>query len=230
MLVIANYKMNCNKSFFLQVNEIMNNLRARGTKIVLCPPFVYLPFFNLKNKSVALGAQNTAESDDKKYTGQISPSMLKEFGVKYVIVGHSECRAMGETEAVISNKVKNVITHGLTPVICIGEQDKSQNKSILKNQVKSALKQIESGKNIIFAYEPVWAIGTGNVPTVKEINKAIEIIKKQAKALNFEAQVLYGGSVNEANFAELKSANIDGFLIGKASLKLDEFLKIVKGV
>ena len=226
-LFVANYKMNGNINFYKNVSKQVNKLKSSDT-IVLCPPFVYMPFLKIKNKSVKIGAQDIACFSNTKSTGQISAEMLKEFNAVYSIVGHSERRQIGETEDIIADKVKICVENNLCPIICIGEKTKTAKLDILVNQVKSALSKVKTA-NIVFAYEPVWAIGTGVQPTAKQINKAISIIKQTANASGFNVCVLYGGSVNLKNYKEILSSNVDGLLMGGVSLKVDEFIKIVKG-
>ena len=232
-LVVANYKMNGNIKFFRSLN-ILNKLKLRDTKIVLCPPFLYLPIVKLKNKSISLGCQNISQSINNKSTGEISPLMLKEFNVRYAIIGHSERRAIGETDDMVANKVINALNHDITPIICVGENNKEEGLSLVKTQVKAVLKAIdksgiEKTKEVIFAYEPVWSIGTGKLPTIKDIDKAVKLIKTTAKSLE-NVKVLYGGSVSGDNFIDLTNSIADGFLLGGVSQKLEEFKKIVKGV
>ena len=124
-LVVANYKMNGNVDFFRSVN-VLNKLKVRDTKIVLCPPFLYLPFIKIKNKDISLGVQNLSETINHKSTGEISPIMVKEFKVKYAIIGHSERRAIGETDEMIANKVVNALNHDITPIICVGENNANE--------------------------------------------------------------------------------------------------------
>ena len=189
MLVVANFKMNGNKNFFLKLNETYEKLKIKGTNEVLCPPFVYLSNLNIKNKNVCLGAQDISIVGNNKSTGQIGAYMLKEFNVKYCIIGHSERRAIGETGEMIAKKVKSACENKIIPIICVGEATKQDKSSAVKNQVKSALKYLQPGSKIIFAYEPVWAIGSGQVPTIKHINNKIKTIKAEqtrwALALKF---------------------------------------------
>ena len=232
-LIVANYKMNGNIKFFRSLN-ILNKLKLRDTKIVLCPPFLYLPIVKLENKSISLGCQNISQFINNKSTGEISPLMLKEFNVRYAIIGHSERRAIGETDDMVANKVINALNHDITPIICVGENNKEEGLSLVKTQVKAVLKAIdkngiEKTKEVIFAYEPVWSIGTGKLPTIKDIDKAVKLIKTTAKSLE-NVKVLYGGSVSGDNFIDLTNSIADGFLLGGVSQKLEEFKKIVKGV
>ena len=226
-LLVANYKMNGNKNFYKKVNKVVNKLKVKDT-IVLCPPFVYMPFFKIKNKQCSLGSQDIAIEENKQSTGQISANMLKEFGVKYSIIGHSERRAIGEADEMIANKVLFAQQNDIVPIVCIGEKNKTQKLNIIEEQVKNAI-NLAKEKELIFAYEPIWAIGTGIQPTIKQINKAVEIIKTTAKDLGFVVKVLYGGSVNEKNYKEVLKSKADGLLMGGVSNKLDEFVKILKG-
>ena len=227
-LFVANYKMNGNKNFYQKVNKVLNKLKIADT-VILCPPFVYMPFFKIKNKNLFLGSQDISGDENKKSTGQISAKMLNEFALKYAIIGHSERREIGETDVQVARKVKKAIDNQIIPIVCVGEKNKSSKIDVVKNQVEIALSNIESGE-VIFAYEPIWAIGSGEVPTIKKIDSVINLIKETAKNKGFDVKVLYGGSVNEINHQELKTSLADGFLMGGVSLKVDEFISIVKEV
>lgn len=226
-LLVANYKMNGDKNFYQQVNKVFNKLKSEDT-IVLCPPFVYMPLLKIKNDCVFVGSQDIASVENKKSTGQISAKMVKELGAKYCIIGHSERRALGETDEIVAQKVFMAQTNGLIPIVCVGEESFGESLNILAEQVKVALSKAEN-KKIVFAYEPVWAIGTGEQPTITNIKKAVKIIKITAKHCGHSVDVLYGGSVNASNYKDIQKANVDGYLMGGVSLKLDEFIKIVKG-
>ena len=227
-LIVANYKMNGSKSFYLSALKQIKKISVKDTDLVLCPPFVYLPFFeNCKNFS--LGAQNLANVVNNKNTGEISVNMLKDNNVKYCIVGHSERRAMGETNEQINQKVKLCVDNEITPIICVGENKMNSSLNKLKSQVKSAVLNVSS-KNIIFAYEPIWAIGTGVTPTIDRIKKAVQIIKSSLKEVNISCKVLYGGSVNNENYKQFLDKLVDGFLLGGISLKIKEFIELVEGV
>ena len=224
-MVVANYKMNGDRKFYSRVLKVVNKYNKKDTKIILCPPFVYIPFMKLK--SANLGAQDISSTVNNKSTGQIGPSMLKEFGVKYTLVGHSERRAEGETDETVAMKVKTAVSHDLVPIICVGEEKKGDKIDIVSTQVEKALSLVDKGE-IIFAYEPVWAIGSGIQPTTKQINKAISTIKKVASKSGHEVKVLYGGSVNGNNFSEIVKTDADGYLLGGVSNRLDEFASILK--
>ena len=227
MIFVANYKMNGDKKFYQKVNRVFNKLESEDT-VILCPPFVYMSSLKLKNENVFLGSQDVSGEFTRPSTGQISAKMLKEFGAKYSIVGHSERREIGETDFMIARKVHMAQEYDLIPIICVGERVQGESLDVLKRQVDLALGKAVC-RELMFAYEPVWAIGTGEIPTVEQINNAVQVIKDTAKEHGFDVKVLYGGSVNLSNHDEIKKSNADGFLMGGVSLKLDEFLKIVKG-
>ena len=227
MIFVANYKMNGDKKFYQKVNRVFNKLESEDT-VILCPPFVYMSSFKLKSENVFLGSQDISGEVNKASTGQISPIMLKEFNVEYSIIGHSERREIGETDAMIANKVHMAQEFNIVPIVCVGERNKTDNLDVLTKQVGIALSRSQRN-NVIFAYEPVWAIGTGEVPTIEQINSAIDVIKDTALKCGFDVKVLYGGSVNVENFPKVSKSQADGFLMGGVSNKLEEFLKIIKG-
>lgn len=226
-LMVANYKMNGNKDFYQKASKIINKLSLTDT-VVLCPPFVYMPFLKKSNKDVKIGAQDITNVVNTKSTGQTSPSMLKEFGAEYVIIGHSERRENGETDLMVADKVNVAQCNGLIPIVCVGEKTKISKLDVLAEQVEFALSKAMN-REIVFAYEPIWAIGSGEVPTISKINKALKIIRDTAKEREFIVKVLYGGSVNVANYKELLMSTADGFLMGGVSNKTEEFIKILKG-
>lgn len=230
-VIVANYKMNGSKKLYATIVKKINKLKVMDTRIVLCPPFVYLDEFRLKNRSVSLGCQDITNEDNSKSTGQISPSMLLEFRVKYVIVGHSERRKLGEKDAQINEKVKICLNNDLLPIICVGEEKKSDKLDSVLLQVEQALKSTPKDTSPIIAYEPVWAIGTGKLPEVARINRMSKKIRDKIRDLGYQnCVVLYGGSVNKDNFKEIISSEIDGLLLGGVSLRIDEFIEIVKGI
>lgn len=226
-LLVANYKMNGNKDFYQKVAKVLNKLKLEDT-IVLCPPFVYMPFLKIKHKNIFVGSQDITNVNNTKSTGQTSPNMLKEFNVDYSIIGHSERRALGETDFLVADKVSVAQKAGIIPIVCVGEQTKDSKLDILEDQVRVALSKAESGE-IVFAYEPVWAIGSGEQPSVEKIDEALNIIKGVALEVGFNVKVLYGGSVNLSNYKEVSKSCADGFLMGGVSNKINEFVKILKG-
>ena len=228
-LVVANYKMNGSKDFYASAFKKINNTKVKDTEIVLCPPFVYLNLFKSKNKKVKLGAQDISICINNKNTAQISPNMLKEFNVEYAIVGHSEQRELGLTDEQIANKVKLSVDNAIVPIICVGEKTKKGSVDVINAQVEKAISLLDK-EEIIFAYEPVWAIGTGDVPTNEKIDAAVALIKQTCRDKGLNVKVLYGGSINKQNYLELLKTSADGFLLGGVSLKIEDFCEIVRGV
>lgn len=231
-LIVGNWKMNpyrlaqAKRFFSLVAKEIKNLKRVR---VVICPPFLYIPYFSSKN-NLFLGAQNCFWEKSGAFTGEISPLMLKDLKVKYVILGHSERRRIfKETDELIAKKVKAVLGLKLNPILCIGEDLKERKakktKIVLKRQLRGSLFQLKKEKlnQIILAYEPVWAIGSGRPCDAKEAKEILLFLKKFLKN-----KILYGGSVNSQNARFYLKAGFDGLLIGGASLKPQEFIKIVK--
>ena len=184
----------------------------------------------LKLTTIDLGAQNCHQSESYgANTGQINSEMIKAVGAKYVILGHSENRVLGENDRLINLKVKNSIKAGLKIIFCIGEslnqKKKKQTKKILSDQISQGLKKIKNKKKIIIAYEPIWAIGSGLIPKDTEILEIVKFIKRKVRG----SIVLYGGSVNSKNINTLKKIhNVDGFLIGGASQNSNNFIDIIK--
>ena len=194
------------------------DIKTKNT-VILCPPYIYLK----KGENYILGAQNCFYENEGAYTGEISPKMLKDLGCKYVIIGHSERRnILNETDLEINKKFKACLLNNLKPVLCIGEKLGEDRKEVLKKQLKEDLKGVKD-KNIIIAYEPVWAIGTGKTPTSDDILDSFNFIKKIIP----ESRVLYGGSVNSKNIQEIIQIT-DGVLVGGASVNKNEFLKMIK--
>ena len=179
-----------------------------------------------------VGAQNCHQSfDNGPYTGQVNSRMLKSVGAKYVIIGHSENRQLGDNDKLINLKIKSAIRAGLKVIFCIGEtlKQKKNKKTykVLADQIRNGLKSINNKSNIIIAYEPVWSIGSGLIPKSEELTKSIAHIKSQLGGKSLK--ILYGGSVNSNNIDKLKIiAGIDGFLIGGASQNSNKFIDIIK--
>ncbi len=207
-------------------------------KLIYCPPYTLLDLFykKLKNTSIEVGAQNCHENEIYgAYTGSINSKMIKNVGAKYVIIGHSENRSDGESDILINKKIKSSIKNGLKIIFCIGEtlsqRKKKLTNKILTNQITKGLSNVKKLSNVLFAYEPIWSIGTGVIPNKDDLEKDIIFIKNKLRN-NFKlknAKVLYGGSVNPKNIAILKKINIiDGFLVGGASQDSKKFIDIVK--
>ena len=222
-LIVANYKMNGNKEFFHNVQK--NIEKSKDTEIVLCPPFVYLSCF--KNSSgYHLGAQNVSCEVKGKRTGDISAEMLKDVGVQYCIVGHSERNQPYNTDEIVAKKVQNCIKNNIIPIICFGEEIENCLDD-LNFVINNSIKYVKNCE-VVFAYEPVWAIGTGKTATVDIVNKVADLVGKICATKQIEFKFIYGGSVNLQNYKKFKNANINGFMLGKLSLdinKLNEFLK-----
>ena len=241
ILFIANWKMFGNLNSVKSIESVINLSKKKNyknAKIIYCPPYTLLNYFVIKTRKTNLdvGAQNCHyEINTGPYTGSISSTMIKKLGAKYVIIGHSENRSNGETNTQINKKIHSAILNNLNVIFCIGEnlfekKNKKTNK-ILKKQIAMGLKKIKKIDKIIFAYEPVWSIGTGKVLTNQELTKQVIIIKKiiKNKFKNQKIKIIYGGSVNNQNINNLKQIKeINGFLIGGASQNSKKFIDIIK--
>ena len=203
-------------------------------RLIYCPPYTLISSFlkKFKNCQIDIGGQNCHESESYgSYTGFVNSYMLKNIGANYVIIGHSENREKGENNKLINLKIKSALKAKLKVIFCIGEtiteKKRKKTQSVLSTQIKVGLNKIKNNKNIFIAYEPVWAIGTGIVPKAKDLFKTVMFIKNKFK--DKSQKVFYGGSVNPQNIKNLKEINnIDGFLIGGASLNSKKFIDIVK--
>ena len=241
ILFIANWKMFGDLKSVKSIESVINlskKKKYKKAKIIYCPPYTLLNNFVIKtNKSnIDVGAQNChQEINTGPFTGSISANMIKKIGAKYIIIGHSENRLEGETNQQINKKIYNAISNNLNVIFCIGEnliqKKKNLTNHILKKQINSGLKNIKKISKIIFAYEPVWSIGTGKVLTNNELKKQIITIKniisnKFKKQKNI---IIYGGSVNNKNIKNLrKIREINGFLIGGASQNSKKFIDIIQ--
>ena len=236
MYFIANWKMfgglNTLNSLHKVVNFLSKFKKKKIVKVIYCPPSTLIRPMSkkLKNSPIEVGAQNCHENENfGAFTGYINPKMLRNVGAKYVIIGHSENRYLGETNKLINLKIKSALKSGLKVIFCIGEtlkeKRKKNTKQVLSKQIKIGLRGIKNKNKIIVAYEPVWSIGTGLIPKSKELFETVNFIKRKIK--NYK--ILYGGSVNPKNIVLLKSVNnIDGFLIGGASQDSKKFIDIIK--
>ncbi len=243
--VAGNWKMNKTvDQASVLVQELLPGMQAvPEVECVICPPFTSLMVLSaqLKGTGIGLGAQNLHWEASGAYTGEVSPQMVKEF-CNYVIIGHSERRAyFAETDETVNKKLKAALAIGLTPIVCIGETldeyDAGKTGDVVKRQVLQGLKEIDAAaaSQIVVAYEPVWAIGTGKAATADSANAVHKDHIRPALASLFGSavaeniRILYGGSVNAANASEyFHQSDIDGALVGGASLKPD-FIKIVEG-
>lgn len=224
-----NFKMNKTPS---QINEYMKSFDTLKNEVIICVPFTGIYEVAKNPKSAKVGAQNVSEFEKGAHTGEISAEMLSDLGVEYCIVGHSERRKDNhETDEMINLKIARLKEYNITPILCVGETEQTtfeNAKNIVKKQLVDGLKNVTG--NVIVAYEPVWAIGTGVVPTKEQIEQVTGFIKQELNAMNFNAKVLYGGSYNAKNYKEINTCKtVDGFLIGGASLKLDEMKILLEG-
>ena len=217
-----------------KVINFSKNNKKNKFKIIYCPPNTLIRPLSkrLKKTKIQVGAQNCHESENfGAHTGHVNSIMLKNVGAKYVILGHSENRQEGEDDKLINLKIKIAIKAGLKIIFCIGEtlKEKKSKKTnqVLARQIKKGLNSINNKSNIIISYEPVWSIGTGLIPKPRELIKSISFIK--SKFSKKSPKILYGGSVNTGNIAQLKNiSTIDGFLIGGASQDSKKFIDIIK--
>lgn len=260
-IIAGNWKMNCLRA---DAAALITDLRAKldgnsdGVEVLVCPPFTALATAeeHLKGSAIGLGGQNTFWKEKGAYTGQISPSMLKDAGCTYVILGHSEPRGrfgvpepdftpeilahFGDSDATVNRKLKAVLAAGgLQPIVCVGEtlseRQAGNTDSVIQTQTRAALDGIapESVPTLVFAYEPVWAIGTGEVCEAGEADRVCGVVRSTVGELYGESaaeavRVQYGGSVKADNALDLLSRpNIDGALVGGASLKAGDFAAIV---
>ena len=234
---IANWKMFGNLKSINSLDKVIKFSKSKEIKkgrLIYCPPFTLINslFKKFKNCLIDIGAQNCHESDNYgSHTGFVNARMLKNIGANYVIIGHSENRRKGETDKLINLKIQSAIKAKLRIIFCIGETLKEKKnkktKTILLKQIRLGLNKIKKKSNIFIAYEPVWSIGTGNIPKISELNQTVEFIKKQFKGKL--PKILYGGSVNPQNIIDLKRIKaLDGFLIGGASLNPKKFIDIIK--
>lgn len=244
-LIAGNWKMN---TTFIEATELVENVikqsnpLPKNIEVLFCPPFVWLQQLSklLENSTnYFLGAQNCFYKDNGAFTGEISVQMLKELSISYVIIGHSERRTIfGESDELINLKLKSLLKNNIIPILCIGEtleqRNSNQTNSVLELQINNAFKDlsIEEISKIVIAYEPVWAIGTGISATDEQAEDAHKFIRyflisNYDKSLN-KIKILYGGSLNDKNASTLlKMPNIDGGLIGGASLKVNSFVEII---
>ena len=235
-LLVANFKMNP-----ATVSEAIRLARSYDKKgVVIAPSSVFLGAIGGVLKESALGAQDVSYELTGAHTGEISVVQLKSLGVKYVIIGHSERRALGETDAIINEKIKAALAGGLKVILCVGEKLGIRKKGIaaaklfvagqLRKDLKQATKDRRQVEDLVIAYEPIWAIGTGKNETPENASEMALFIKRQTTRDKRQGiRVLYGGSVNAKNAKSfLKAKNIDGLLVGGASLKAEEFNKIIR--
>lgn len=241
-IIAGNWKMNKTPKETVElIEELKPLVKDAQIDVVVCPPYVCLSAAKeaLKDSNIALGAQNVDYHDKGAYTGEIAPDMLKELGVEYIIIGHSERRQYyNETDETVNLKVKKALEEGFTPIMCVGEvleeREDGVTAEVVRKQTKLGLKDLtpEQVKKVVIAYEPVWAIGTGKTATAKDADETIGIIREAVREVYGDAadeiRIQYGGSMNPKNASELMAMEqIDGGLIGGASLKAEDFSKVV---
>jgi triosephosphate isomerase len=243
-IIVGNWKMNPTsieeaKKLFKITKNTADKLKS--VSVILCPPFIYIPtLLNTRTESpVAIGAQDVYFEESGSYTGEVSPIMLKDLGVTYAIVGHSERREKGETDEIISKKVQALLETGIKPIVCFGEKERSENGShldFIKNQIKNSLNKVpkKNISNLIVAYEPIWAIGAKDAMQPEDIYEMSLFIKKVLADMYghneaVSTPVLYGGAVNFRNALDIfVKGKIDGLLVGRESVNISGFIDLLK--
>lgn len=246
-IIIANWKMNPFSA--KEAEDILNEVKKtvvklKKTQVIVCPPFIY--FNNIQKKigmsaNLFLGAQNSFWENTGAFTGEISPEMIKNYGASYVILGHSERRALGETDEMISKKALSCLKIGLKTVLCVGEKIRDEQGNyltFLRDEIYNSLNKIQKKflHNLIIAYEPIWAIGKSDVEAMRPagIREMVIYIKKilseiYGKESAVAVPIIYGGSVGDKNAVEIiKGGEVDGLLVGHQSLKPENFNEILK--
>ncbi len=240
-IIAGNWKMNNTASQGVAlVNAIAPLVTEASCDVVVCVPTINIPAISeaIKGTNVKLGAENVHFAEKGAYTGEISAAMLLEYGVEYVIIGHSERRQyFAETDETVNKRTLTALANGLIPIVCIGEsleeRETGKTEEVLATQIHEGLKGIEDITKIVIAYEPVWAIGTGKTATAEQANETIAFIRKTVGEMfcpkcAAALRIQYGGSMNAGNCKELMAMpEIDGGLIGGASLKAPDFAAIV---
>ena len=242
-VIAGNWKMNMLPDETIKfIEEFAPLVKDTENEVILCVPYtdLFYALLNVQGTNIKIGAQNMHFEEKGAYTGEISPQMLKSINVEYVIIGHSERRQYyNETDETVNKKIKSAFNVGLKPIVCVGEtleeREAGKTAEIITNQTKLALEGLsnEQVENTIIAYEPIWAIGTGKTATSEDANNSIKEIRNKIAEIygqNTASRVIiqYGGSVKSSNAKELFStSDIDGGLVGGASLKAEEFSKIV---
>jgi triosephosphate isomerase len=246
-IVVANWKSNpqSQKEAEVLFNGVSKGVKnIKNTKIIICPPFPFLFISQkTKNKKIILGAQNVSKDSGGSHTGEVSPLMLVNTGVKYVIIGHGERRTLGETNEIVNEKILNLLKFKLTPILCVGESNRDRDGfylSFIEEQIKSCLNKVPrvQMKNIIIAYEPIWAIGaTATREATKEEFMEMKIFIKKIISDIYDSKIahsvpiLYGGSVNSLNTRSfMQEGEADGLLVGRDSMDSKKFVGILNAL
>ncbi len=240
-LIAANWKMNKTtgetREFIMELTPLLKDVT--GVEVAIAPPFTSLPVAAkfIKGTNIKLCAQDLFWEDKGAYTGEISPLMIKDCECTYVITGHSERRQFfKETDDVVNKKLKAALRTGLSVIMCIGEtlseREDGKTMAVLEKQIRNGLSGVDNLSNVVIAYEPVWAIGTGRSATPEQIREAHSFIRKilqESYKDSNSVRILYGGSVTPENSGEILSIeDVDGALVGGASLKVESFIRIIK--
>ena len=229
-IFIANWKLNGDIQFIKEYYQKL--IPSNNNCVVVCPPNIFLNQLKTNHSTLFSGAQDVSIYNEGAYTGEISAAMLNDNNIKFCIVGHSERRQhFNESNKAVNLKSINLIKNKIIPVVCIGEtleeKEKKITKDVLLNQINESIPAISNNQNTIIAYEPIWAIGTGLTPTLDDIDEVHSYIRNIDKKFN-KFKILYGGSVKSSNSADINQIkNVDGCLIGGASLKVNEFNTII---
>ena len=241
-VIAGNWKMNMLPNETIDfIQELTPLVKDTKNEVILCVPYIdlFYALLHVQDTNIKIGAQNMHWEEKGAYTGEISGKMLKSIGVEYVIIGHSERRQyFAETDETVNKKIKAAFENELKPIVCVGEtleqREAGKTEEIITKQVELALEGLtnEQVRNTIIAYEPIWAIGTGKTATSEDTNNSIKAIRNKITSIYGDVAqdviIQYGGSVKSSNAKELfETSDIDGALVGGASLKVDEFEKIV---
>ena len=242
-VIAGNWKMNMLPNETISfIEELTPLVKDTKNEVILCVPYtdLFYALLNVQGTNIKIGAQNMHWAENGAYTGEVSGQMLKSIGVEYVIIGHSERRQyFAETDETVNKKIKAALANNLKPIVCVGEtleqRESGQTEKIVTDQVEKAFEGINTSdlEKIIIAYEPIWAIGTGKTATKEDANTTIMQIRKKIAEIYGQNEangviIQYGGSVKSSNAKELfEMSDIDGGLVGGASLKAEEFSKIV---
>jgi triosephosphate isomerase (TIM) len=242
-IIAGNWKMHKTiKEAVEFVNEVKDKVNNTDVEAVICAPFTLLKDLKdaTKDTNIKIGAQNMHFEENGAYTGEVSPLMLKELGMDYVVIGHSERRQyFNETNETVNKKILKALEHDIKPILCVGEtleeRESNKTKDVVKIQTEMALKNVASDKveDIVIAYEPIWAIGTGKTSSSQDANEVISYIREVVRDLyneeiSEEVRIQYGGSVKPSNVSEIMNeSDIDGALVGGASLVAKDYVELV---